>query len=67
MKTARDAEKLIDQAPIGEKIEIVVMRNGENRKTVKVKPSSKPGNIRNEEVSKIPLLRLINWLRSLFN
>jgi S1-C subfamily serine protease len=69
VKTARDAEKLIDQAPVGEKMEIVVMRNDNNRKTMKVKPSAKLGKIPNEanEANAIPLLRLIDWIRSSLN
>jgi hypothetical protein len=50
-------------------MEIVVMRNDNNRKTMKVKPSAKLGKIPNEanEANAIPLLRLIDWIRSSLN
>ena len=65
VKNARDAERLIDQAPIGEKIEIVLMRNDQTRKVVKVKPSARSNKTTNGE-AKIPLLRFFDWLFSRF-
>ena len=65
VKNARDAERLIDQAPIGEKIEIVLMRNDQTRKVVKVKPSARSNKTTNGE-AKIPLLRFFDWFLSRF-
>jgi len=63
VKNARDARRLIDQAVIGRKLEIVVMRKGITRltrKVVRVVPYAKG------EQEEMPRLRVLDWFRIKF-